>query len=94
MSENQFETVMAVLQVLNVKVDSFDTKFDRVEARLDNFDTRFTNVETRLDNFDTRFDKVDAQLDIVSKELQKIQHWTPYHANQDIMERLEALKHG
>ncbi|MVT10229.1 hypothetical protein [Chitinophaga tropicalis] len=41
--------------------------------------------------FENRFDKVEAQLVSINGELKRIEHWTPYNANQDIVAKLAAI---
>jgi len=78
MSESQFQTILSAIQELNGKVDSFENRFDRIEGRLD-------KVEERMD-------KVERLLVDISGELKRIEYWTPYHASEDIVARLEAIK--
>jgi hypothetical protein len=63
MSDTQFKVIMAAIQTLTAKVDSFETRFDKVEAQL-----------------------VD-----INGELKRIEHWTPYNANNDVMAELTAI---
>ena len=78
MSESQFQTILSAIQELDVKVGSFESRFDRIEGRLD-------KVEGRLDN-------VEGLLIGINGELKRIENWTPYHANEDIVAKLGAIK--
>lgn len=85
MSENQFQTILSAIQELNITVGSFGNRFDKIEDRLD-------KVEERLDKVDERLEKVEGLLVGINGELKRIEYWTPYHANEDIVAKLEAIK--
>jgi len=85
MSESQFQTILSAIQEIDVKVGSFGDRLDNIEDRID-------KIEERLDKVDGRLDKVEGLLVGINGELKRIEYWTPYNANEDIVAKLEAIK--
>jgi hypothetical protein len=52
------DTVALILE----KVEPYDGRFDRIEARLSEHDGRFDRLETRLADHDGRFDRLETRL--------------------------------
>jgi archaellum component FlaC len=102
MSEKQFDALLLALQSMEEK---FDKRFDVIDNRLAVVDNRLAVVDNRLAVVDNRFEavenglnkiggtlgKVELQLIGINEELKRIEHWTPYNANQDTMARLAAI---
>ncbi len=51
------------LDLILLKLETFDEKFDSLESRLDNLEGRFDNLESRFDNLESRFDNLEGRFD-------------------------------
>ncbi|SHM01253.1 hypothetical protein [Chitinophaga sp. CF418] len=62
----------------------FETLLATVKSMESKFDKRFDSVENRLD-------QVEVELVGIKGELKRLEHWTPYNANQDTVTKLAAI---
>jgi chromosome segregation ATPase len=68
MTENHDNAILAAIERLSQRFDTFQARFERVETRLDAMDKRFERIEARLGAVENQLaavrDKIDAQPDM------------------------------
>lgn len=52
----------------------------------------FQSLTKKVDGFESRFDGIDSQLLYINEELRRIEPGTQYKANQDIIDKLAAIR--
>ena len=57
------------------------------------FDALMAAIHSLKNDMNTRFNSVEAELVNVKGELTKIERWTHYNANLDVMTELAAVGH-
>ena len=65
-----------------------ENQFEAIMAAIQGLTVKF---ESRFDKVESRLDKVEAQLVSINGGLKRLEHWTPYNANQDIVAKLATI---
>ncbi len=56
------EDLLAISNLLDVKLKPIDNRLTNLETKVDAIDSRLTNLETKVDNLETKVDAIDNRL--------------------------------
>lgn len=83
MSDVQFQLLLSELHALKGNVNK---RFDTIDERFETMDKRFDVVEGDIK-------EIKGEVKEMKEQLKRIETWTPYNENQDIIANLEAIKY-
>lgn len=83
MSDVQFQLLLSELHALKGNVNN---RFDTIDQRFETMDKRFDVVEGDIK-------EIKGEVKEMKEQLKRIETWTPYNENQDIIANLEAIKY-
>lgn len=65
-----------------------ESQFEALLAAVKSIESKF---DRRFDAVENRLDQVGTELFGIKDELKRIEHWTPFNANQDTVAKLKTI---